>query len=243
MAIFYTPFLMSVLFSHFALLIILCLTCTEIWSKPPGNITAQAENTVPTAGWDLVNDSNGIYVYTHSNHKSDIHEVLVTTEILAPPWRVNAVLADYQHHPDFMPHVSETVVLRDEPTKVSVFQQLDFFPLPVTDRYYTIQIVTVPNLFGPGSYQIVWRLENEKSFVRKGRGIPVHVNMGSWELRPINNGTYTSVKYYHLTDSGGLLPTWIINKAIIRVLPMMIKGVKQQVSASLYDKLVPRKQK
>ena len=234
---------MSILFSHFALLVILCLTCTEIWSKPPGNITAQAENTVPMAGWDLVNDRNGIYVYTHSNHKSDIHEVLVTTEILAPPWRVNAVLADYQHHPDFIPHVSETVVLRNEPTKVSVFQQLDFFPLPITDRYYTIQIVTVPNLFGAGSYQIGWRLENEKSFVRKGKGIPLNVNMGSWELRPINNGTYTSVHYYHRADPGGWLPTWIINKAIFRALPMMIKGVKQQVSASLYDKLVPRKQK
>jgi hypothetical protein len=234
---------MSTLLTRFALFILLCLTCFEAWSNPSGNITAQAENTLPMTGWDLVNDSDGIYVYTHTNHNSDIHEVLVTTEILAPPWRVNAVLADYQHHPDFMPYVSETVVLRDEATKVSVFQQLDFFPLPVTDRYYTIRIVTVPNLFGAGSYQIGWHLENEETFVRKGRGIPVHVNKGSWELRPINNGAYTSVNYYHLADPGGWLPTWIINKAIIIVLPMMIKGVKQQVSASLYDKLVPRKQK
>ena len=242
MAIFYAPFLKSILLSHFALLVILCLTYTEVWSNPPGNITVQAGNTVPTVGWDLVNDSNGIYVYTHSKHDSDIHEVLVATEILAPPWCVNAVLTDYQHHPDFMPYVSETVVLRDEPAKVSVFQQLDFFPLPVTNRYYSIRIVSVSNLFGAGSYQIGWRLENEKSFVRKGQGIPVHVNIGSWELRPINNGTYTSVNYYHLANPGGWLPTWIINKAIIKVLPMMIKALKQQVTTSLYNKFVPCKQ-
>ncbi|MEE8208439.1 MAG: SRPBCC family protein [Nitrosomonadaceae bacterium] len=234
---------MSILLSHFALLALLCLTCFEVWSELPGNVTAQSGNTVPIEGWNLVNDSDDIYVYTHSNHNSDIHEVLVTTKILAPPWRVNTVLADYQHHPDFMPYVSETVVLREKSAKVSVFQQLDFFPLPVTDRYYTIRIVTVPDRFGAGSYRIGWRVENEKSFVREGRGIPIHVNVGSWELRPINNGAYTSVNYYHLADPGGWLPTWMINKAIIKVVPMMIKAVKQRVSASQYEKFLPRKQK
>ena len=234
---------MSILLSHFALLALLCLTCFEVWSELPGNVTAQSGNTVPIEGWNLVNDSDDIYVYTHSNHNSDIHEVLVTTEILAPPWRVNTVLADYQHHHDFMPYVSETVILREKSAKVSVFQQLDFFPLPVTDRYYTIRIVTVPDRFGAGSYRIGWRVENEKSFVREGRGIPIQVNVGSWELRPINNGAYTSVNYYHLVDPGGWLPTWIINKAIIKVVPMMIKAVKQRVSASQYEKFLPRKQK
>jgi len=234
---------MSILLSRFALLALLCLTCFEVWSELPGNVTAQSGNTVPIEGWNLVNDSDDIYVYTHSNHKSDIHEVLVTTEILAPPWRVNTVLADYPHHPDFMPYVSETVILREESAKVSVFQQLDFFPLPVTDRYYTIRIVTVPDRFGVGSYRIGWRVENEKSFVREGRGIPIHVNVGSWELRPINDGAYTSVNYYHLADPGGWLPTWIINKAIIKVVPMMIKAVKQRVSASQYEKFLSRKQK
>lgn len=223
---------MSVLLVRFALFILLCLTCFEAWSERAGNITDQARNIAITKGWDLVNDSDGIYLYTRGIHNSNIHEVLVITKILAPPWRVNAVLSDYQHHPDFMPYVSETVVLRDKPTKVSVFQQLDFFPLPVRDRYYTIRIVTVSDRFGAGSYRIGWRLENEKSFVREGRGIPIHVNVGSWELRPINNGTYTSINYYHLADPGGWLPTWMINKAIIKVVPMMIKAVKKRVLAA-----------
>jgi hypothetical protein len=112
----------------------------------------------------------------------------VVTKILAPPWRVNAVLADYQHHPEFMPYVSETVPIKNEPPKVWVFQQLDFFPLPVRNRYYTIQIVTEPERFGAGSYQISWNLEKEKSLSKEGRGIPIPINVGSWELHPINNG-------------------------------------------------------
>ncbi len=234
---------MNALLTHFALFILLCLTCFEAWSERTDNTTDQARNIAITKGWDLAADSDGIYLYTRGTHNSNIHEVLVITETLAPPWRVNAVLSDYQHHPEFMPYVSETVALRDEPAKVSVFQQLDFFLLPVTDRYYTIRIATVPDQFGAGSYRISWHSENEKSFVREGRGIPIHVNVGSWELRPINNGTHTSVNYYHLADPGGWLPTWMINKAIIKVVPMMIKAVKQRVSASQYDKFFPRKQK
>jgi hypothetical protein len=140
-----------------------------------------------------------------------------------------------------MPYVSETVPLKNELPKVWVFQQLDFFPLPIRNRYYTIRIVTEPDRFGVGSYRIGWNLENEKSLSKEGRGIPIPINLGSWELRPINNGTYTSVNYYHLADPGGWLPTWVINKTIIKVLPMMIKAVKQQVAAPQYDKFIPRK--
>jgi len=233
---------MSILLTRFALFIFLCLTCFEAWSEPPSNITAQAENTAVTEEWDLKNDSDSIYVYARNSHNSNIHEVLVITEILAPPWRVNAVLADHQHHPEFMPYISETVILRNEPAKVSVFQQLDFFLLPITDRYYTIRIVIEPDRFGAGSYRIGWRLENEKSFIREGRGIPIHVNVGYWELRPINNGSHTSVNYYHLADPGGWLPAWLINRAVIVILPRMIKAVKQRVLASQYDKFVPLKQ-
>ena len=224
---------------RFALLVYLCLTCLSIRSENLDSLTATARNTELTRGWDLVNDSDGIYVYTRSKHNSDIYEALVITEILVPPWRVNAVLSDYKHHLEFMPYISETVVLRNESAKVSVFQQLDFFPIPITDRYYTIRIDTVPDRFGAGSYRIGWSLENEKPYIRKGRGISVPVNSGSWELRPINSSTRTSVNYYHLADSGGWLPAWVINRAIIMILPRMIKAVKKRALAPQYDKFTP----
>jgi hypothetical protein len=232
---------MTALLTHFALFILLCITCFEAWGEPSGNIIEQAKNTAITEGWNLKNDSDGIYVYSRSSHNSDIHEVLVITKILAPSWRVNAVLADYQHHPEFMPYVSETVPLKNEPPRVWVFQQLDFFPLPVRDRYYTIRIVTETGRFGAGSYRIGWNLENEKSLSKEGRGIPIPINAGFWELRPINNDAHTAVIYYHLADPGSWLPAWAINKATIKVLPMMIKAVKQQVSAPQYDKFIPCK--
>ncbi len=138
-----------------------------------------------------------------------------------------------------MPYITETVVLRDEPTKVSVFQQLDFFPIPITDRYYTIRLSTVPDQFGKGSYRINWALENVESFIRKGRGISVPVNSGYWELRPIKNSTGTLVRYYHKANSGGWLPAWIINRAIVRILPRMILAVKKRALAPQYDKFAP----
>jgi len=229
---------MNFLPARFTLLAFLCLTCFQVRSEPPGNVITQAGNIVITEGWGLANDDDGISVYTRSRHNSDIHEALVTTEILAPPWRVNAVLADYQNHPEFMPYVSETVVVRDEPAKVSVFQQLDFFPIPIADRYYTIRIIMMPDRLGVGSYQIGWSLENEASFVRKGEGVSVPVNAGSWELRPSNNGTSTLVNYYHMADPGGWIPTWVINQATVKILPKMIKAVKKQVSAPQYDKFM-----
>jgi hypothetical protein len=221
---------MNILLTRFTLLVYLCLTCLPIRSENLDSLTA---------GWTLVNNSDGIYVYTRSKHDSDIHGALVTTEILVPPWRVNAVLEDYKHHPEFMPYISETVVLRDDSTKVSVFQQLDFFPIPITDRYYTIRILTVPDQFGVGSYRISWTLEKVESFIRKGRGIAVPVNSGYWELRPIKNSTSTSVKYYHIADSGGWLPVWMINRAIIRILPRMIRAVKKRTLSPEYDKFAP----
>ena len=62
----------------------------------------------------------------------------------------------------FMPYISETVILRNEPAKAWVFQQLDFFLLPITDRYYTIRIVIEPDRFGAGSIELVgvWKTKN-----------------------------------------------------------------------------------
>lgn len=221
---------MNILLTRFILFICLCLTCLPIRSEDLDSITA---------GRTLVNNSNGIYVYTRNKYNTDIHEAWATTKILAPPWRVNAVLSDYKHHPEFMPYISETIVLKHESTTVSVFQQLDFFPIPITDRYYTIRINTVSNKFGVGSYRISWTLEKIGSFIRQGRGISVPVNTGYWELRPIKNGEGTSVNYYHMADSGGWLPVWMINRAIIEILPSMIRAVKKRTQALQYDKFAP----
>jgi len=230
---------MHILLTRFTLFIYLSLSCLPIRSEELDSLTIPSGNAAPTAGWDLVSNNDGINVYARKKHNSDIHEAFVTTMILVPPWRVNAVLADYKHHPEFMPYISETVVLRDEPTKVSVFQQLDFFPIPITDRYYTIRLNTVPEQLGMGSYRISWTLENVESFIRKGRGISVPVNSGYWELRPIKNSTGTSVKYYHMANSGGWLPVWIINWAIIRIIPKMIRAVKKRTLAPQYDNFAP----
>ena len=222
---------MSIFLTRFTLIVYLCLVCIPIKSENLDSLTAQ---------WILVNNNDDINVYTRTKYNSDIHEAWATTEILVPPWRVNAVLADYKHHPEFMPYISETTVLRDEQhTKVSVFQQLDFSPIPITDRYYTIRINTVPDQFGVGSYRISWILENVESFIKKGRGISVPVNSGYWDLRSIKNGTGTSISYYHIADSGGWLPVWIINKAITRILPRMILAVKKRTLDPQYDKYAP----
>ena len=230
---------MSIFPLRLALYFFLCLASYEIKSEEYRTLTLLAGNTPLREEWNLVNDSEGIYIYTRDSQNSDVHEAMVTTEISAPPWRVNAVLADYKHHSEFMPYVSETVVLRNGSGKVSVFQQLDFSPVPITDRYYTIRIVITPNQFGPGSYQICWSSENEKSFIKEGQGIPVLLNTGCWKLRPIRNGTSTSVNYYHLADPGGWLPTWVINKGTIDILPRMIKAVKKRVTAPQYEKFMP----
>ena len=230
---------MKTLFTHFSLLVFLCLTNFTVKSENLDSLTTPSRNAGLTAKWTLVNDSDGIYVYTRRNHSSDIHEALATTEISVPPWRVNAVLSDYKHHPEFMPYISETIVLRNEPTRVSIFQQLDFFPIPITDRYYTIRLNTIPGQFGAGSYRISWTLESAESYIRKGRGISVPVNSGYWELRPVKNSTGTSVKYYHMADSGGWLPVWLINQAIITILPRMIQAVKKRTLAPQYDNFAP----
>ena len=230
---------MNFLLTRFTLIVCLSLTCLPIRSEGLVSLVTTSKNIASTAGWNLVSNNDGIDIYVRKKPDSDIHEALATTEILVPPWRINAVLADYKHHPEFMPYISETVVLRDEPTKVSVFQQLNFFPIPITDRYYTIRLNTVPDQFEVGSYRISWTLEKVESFIRKGRGISVPVNSGYWELRPIYNATGTLIKYYHMADSGGWLPAWMINQAIIRILPRMIQAVKKRTLSPQYDKFAP----
>ena len=49
------------------------------------SLTTESGNTVPTAEWALVRNSDGKDVYARRKHKSNIHEAFVTTEILAPP--------------------------------------------------------------------------------------------------------------------------------------------------------------
>jgi ribosome-associated toxin RatA of RatAB toxin-antitoxin module len=201
----------------------------EDCSTPPPLLNNDEE--LHNQGWDCPAASEDPRVCSRAVAGTEIREVLVLTIMPAPPAAVFSVIADYARYPEFMPYVEKSDVLKAAGNETVVFQQLDF-PWPISDRYYTIRLVTDTHCAAQESYHIQWDLAPDGVALRVGEGEPLRVNIGSWHLWSEGAGQQTSVRYFVHTDPGGMLPVWVINMANHVAAPKVMDAVRQRASAA-----------
>lgn len=175
--------------------------------------------------WSLASEADFNCIYTRKSQASGMHEILAVSTIAASPARLREVLSDYARYPEFMPYVQASKVLKRDGMTAWVFQQLSF-PFPISDRYYTIRVSSEPGVASGTGVRITWTLARDAESSNRGEGVPMLVNEGFWDLRPLDGGASTRVTYFIHTNPGGSLPSFAVNMANTVAVPRVMESLR-----------------
>ena len=142
--------------------------------------------------------------------------------IEAPLGAVREVIDAAAEFDEFMSRILDSDV---EPVSPGVYlnRQILDMPFPVEDRRYTVRVETGAIGTGAG-WQARWTNVEGSGNIRESRG--------SWTLIPVS-AERTVVVYRLLTDPGGRLPAWIVDRAAPRALRRVLRAVRDRVLTSL----------
>ncbi len=189
----------------------------------------------PDTGWQRVDDKEGVALFSRSRLGSSIKEFRGTGMIDAPPGAVEKVLADVGSYPSFMPYVTESRAISQAGGEVMTYQRLDV-PF-VANRDYTVRVEHGTAL-GPGGemiYRDTWQTANQAGPPERHGVVRVKVNEGSWLLEPAGpGGSSTQATYQIFTDSGGVLPAFLANRASQMIIPRLFEAIRKQARDPKY---------
>jgi hypothetical protein len=113
-------------------------------------------------------------------------------------------------------------------------------PPLVGDRDYTVTVrcESKPCPTGGMTYCNRWKAANDLGPAVKKGVTRVNVTEGSWLLEPAPGGK-TKATYTIYSDSGGGIPTMIINKANKTAIPKLFEAVRKQAQLDKYKRAKP----
>jgi len=220
-------------------LLVLAATSSAVAAKCVEHAKLRDQESLFKQGWKLIEEQGETRIYNREVRGSSVHEVLVNAILDAPPWRVFAVISDYDRFREFMPYTEQSKTLRIEGSSRWVFQRLKFPFWFVSDRYYTIKLTDQVMGLGNQLYCVDWIKAEEQESERSGPGEIPAINDGFWLLRSVKGGAQTDVTYFVHTDPGGLIPALITNTANKKALPAVIQAVRDRVENKDYDRFDP----
>ena len=190
-------------------------------------------------GWTVVARANDLTTYTRARKGSSLLENKGVGLIDAPPIVVKRVIDDTAEYPKFMPYVVETkTISTDGDTRVS-YQRLS--PPIVGDRDYTVRVQCEKKpcpVTGGTIYCNRWKAANDLGPAEKKGVVRVKVTEGAWLLEPTADGK-TRATYTVFSDSGGSIPTMILNSANKTAIPKLFEAVRQQSKLEKYRQKDP----
>jgi len=191
-------------------------------------------------GWTVVNRDGDLTIYSRPRKGSSIMEVKGVGPINAPPIAVKRVIDDTAEYPKFMPYVVETkTISRVGDTQRVGYQRLS--PPFVGERDYTVKIRCETKLCpttGGTIYCNRWESANDLGPAEKRGVTRVKITEGSWLLEPTTDGK-TRATYTVYSDSGGGIPTMILNAANKTAIPKLFAAIRKQVTLAKYSRKDP----
>jgi hypothetical protein len=170
-------------------------------------------------GFEQIKDQYGIKAYKH--RRTDIIKIAAEGRVNAPPSAVVAAVLDYRGQVGIIKRLSASRVLDRDGCSLHVYQRLN---LPVIDdRDFTLEVT--------------WGNTGQTRWVRyravRGRGpgpqkgaVRVKHHDGSWQVRPLDGGRASWVRFQASIDMGGLLPMWLARSGAGKELPSLFMSVR-----------------
>lgn len=184
-------------------------------------------------GWKAVTKDDNLTVYERPRKGASLLEHKGVGIIDEEPSVVKRVLDDTEEYPHFMPYVTETHTISRTAEHRVGYQRLS--PPLVGDRDYTVKITyeTKPAPGGGQCYCNRWEAANELGPPEKKGVVRIKVTEGYWLLEPADGGK-TRATYFIYCDSGGSMPTFILNTANKTAIPKLFDAIRKQARLDKY---------
>jgi hypothetical protein len=212
--------------SHFRVLLCSAFFVATGW--PMGGAAEAAD------AWTLAAHNDDVTVYTRPHEGSSIRECKAVGLIDAEPIVVRRVLDDTAEYPKFMPYVVETRTISHSAEGHVGYQRIS--PPIIGDRDYTVRVKyeSRPCPTGGTIYCNRWEAANDLGPAEIKGVTRVKITQGSWLLEPALGGK-TRATYTIYSDSGGSLPTFILNAANRTAIPKLFEAVRKQAKLEKYQ--------
>ncbi len=201
------------------------------------NVGAGAADVVD--GWTVVTKGDDLTTYSRPRKGSSLLEYKGVAMIDTATIVLKRVIDDTSEYPKFMPYVVETKTLfNDGQTRIG-YQRLS--PPFVGDRDYTVRVKCENKpctITGGTIFCNRWQAANELGPAEKKGVTRVKVTEGSWLLEPTKDGK-TRATYTIFSDSGGGIPTMLLNKANKTAIPKLFEAVRKQAKLEKYSRMKP----
>jgi hypothetical protein len=185
----------------------------------------QAVNAPLPPGWTEASRTDEVIIFYKENEQAHGRDVLAYTEVDAPPEAVYKVVTDFESYPKYMPYTKELKILRRLSTTEMITYQLLALPW-VSDRDFYLQVKLSPGSAATGGvFKSQWFAVPDYRAEREGV-VRMRVNEGSWTFEPLDGGKRTRIVYSLLTNLGGSIPNWLVNRSNINVIPNLFKAVR-----------------
>ncbi|MDR3403126.1 MAG: START domain-containing protein [Chthoniobacter sp.] len=187
-----------------------------------------------TDGWAVANSGDSVTVYTRPHEGSSIRECKAVGFIDAEPIVVKRVLDDTVEYPKFMPYVVESKTLSRTADGRVGYQRIS--PPIVGERDYTVRVKCESRACPSGGtiYCNRWEVANDLGPAEIKGVTRVKITEGSWLLEPAGGGK-TKATYTIYSDSGGGIPTFLLNSANKTAIPKLFDAVRKQCGLPKYQ--------
>jgi polyketide cyclase/dehydrase/lipid transport protein len=186
----------------------------------------------PNEGWKLTSRSKDVAIYSRTHADSWLREFRAIGSIDAPTCAVHSVIDDFENYPRFMPYTAECRLIKRDADSLISYQRLS--PKICADRDYTLR-VWEKSWPGPEGFTYLnqWKPANALGPAEKKGVVRVKICDGEWLLQP-DSAIKTRATYSVYTDSGGMIPAFIANRASQIGIRKLFEAVRMQVKNPRY---------
>ena len=186
----------------------------------------------PNEGWTLTSQSKDVAIYSRAHADSRLKEFRAIGSIDAPTVAVHSVIDDFENYPRFMPYTAECRLIKRQADSLISYQRLS--PKICADRDYTLR-VWEKSWPGPEGFTYLnqWEPANALGPAEKKGVVRVKTCEGGWLLEP-DGAIKTRATYSIYTDSGGMIPALIANRASRIGISKLFEAVRKQVRNPRY---------
>ena len=191
-----------------------------------------SSSVTPNECWELTSGSKDVALYSRARAGSRLKEFKAIGSIDASTRAVHAVIDDFENYPGFMPYTVECRLIKRESDSIIGYQRLS--PKICEDRDYTLR-VWKKSWAGPEGFTYLsrWEPANDLGPAEKKGIVRVKICDGGWLLEP-DGPIKTRATYSIYTDTGGMIPAFIANRASRTGISKLFEAVRKQVKNPKY---------
>jgi len=186
-----------------------------------GFVTVFADDS---KGWDLIEDSDKLKLYTREYPDSEIKEVKAVAFMSGTIKEAVAVMFDRLEHPRIFKYIKHSEVVKKTDTCDWSYNVIDA-PL-ASDRDYLVKSCEIKN--SDGSVTVDWVPFADPKYPVHDKRVRVVINKGYWKFTQIKPDELR-IDYYIYTDPAGRLPLWIKNLANRKAVPDTIWSLHSEM--------------